>query len=53
MGAPKKRADLVKVPAGMKLPRWLLDWMRAQDSSMAALVEDAIREKHGVSPKPD
>lgn len=49
-GAPNKPPALVKVPVGLKLPRWLLDWMRKQDQSMAVLVEDALREKHGIDP---
>lgn len=49
-GAPHKPTALVKVPVGLKLPRWLLDWMRQQDKSMAVLIEDAIREKHGIEP---
>lgn len=50
VGAPSKPPALVKVPVGLKLPRWLLDWMRKQDKSMAVLVEDALREKHGIEP---
>jgi len=49
-GAPSKPPALVKVPVGLKLPRWLLDWMRQQDKSMAVLVEEALREKHGIEP---
>lgn len=49
-GAPSKPPALVKAPVGLKLPRWLLDWMRQQDKSMAVLVEEALREKHGIEP---
>ena len=49
-GAPSKPPALVKVPVGLKLPRWLLDWMRQQANSMAVLVEEALREKHGIEP---
>lgn len=52
-GAPNKPHALVKVPVGLKLPRWLLDWMRQQDKSMAVLVEEALREKHGIEPPND
>lgn len=52
-GAPNKPPALVKVPVGLKLPRWLLDWMRQQDKSMAVLVEEALREKHGIEPPND
>ena len=47
-GAPKKPPALVKVPVSMKLPRWLLEWMRQQDQSMAVLVEDALKQRHKI-----
>lgn len=49
-GAPHKPPALVKVPVGLKLPRWLLDWLRQQDKSMAVLIEEALREKHCIEP---
>ena len=49
-GAPHKPPALVKVPVGLKLPRWLLDWMRQQDQSMAVLIEDALCKRHKLKP---
>jgi len=50
-GAPRKDPQLVKIPVGYKLPRWLVEWLREQDGSAAVLIEDALKEKHGlVSP---
>jgi len=48
IGAPFKPSELVKVPVCLKLPRWLLAWMRSQDQSMAVLIEEALSEKHGI-----
>lgn len=50
MAAPFKNPILVKKPIGLKLPRWLLEWMRNQDTSMAVLIEDALCEKHNLKP---
>jgi len=49
-GAPHKPPALVKVPVGLKLPRWLIDWMRTQDQSMAVLIEDALCKRHKLKP---
>lgn len=49
-GAPTKAPALVKVPVGLKLPRWLLAWLRRQDISMAVLIEHALVEKHNLKP---
>lgn len=53
VGAPSKPPDLVKVPVGLKLPRWLLAWLREQDKSMAVVIEEALRDKHGIKPPDD
>jgi hypothetical protein len=54
VGPPCKPPELVKVPIGLKLPRWLIAWMREysvqQDTSMAAMIEEALCEMHGVEP---
>lgn len=50
MAAPFKEPALVKIPVGLKLPRWLLEWMREQDTSMAVLIEDALCEKYHLKP---
>lgn len=54
MAAPFKHPQLVKVLANYKLPRWLLTWMRAYSKqegvSMAKMIEEALCEKHGITP---
>ena len=54
VGPPFKPPMLVKVPVAFKLPRWLLAWMRKYSEqegiSMAAMIEEALTEKHGVEP---
>ena len=53
VGPPFKPPELVKVPLGIKLPRWLIDWMRdyseQEGVSMASMIEEALTEMHGVS----
>jgi len=50
VGPPFKPPQLVKVPVGLKLPRWLKDWMKKQPESMAVLIEVALTEKHKLKP---
>jgi len=38
--------ELKKIPVGMKLPRWLVEWMRAQPESMPKLIEEALIARH-------
>ena len=53
-GAPFKPTELVKVPVSFKLPQWLVTWMRKYSeqeyTSMAAMIEEALCEMHGVTP---
>lgn len=49
-GAPPKDPQMVKVPVGYKLPRWLVDWLREQDTPAAQLIEDALRRRHKLKP---
>lgn len=39
-----------KIPVGYKLPRWLVEWLRSQDTPAAVLIEEALRERFGVAP---
>ncbi len=36
----------------VKLPRWLKAWLTAEDrhQSAAVMIEEALREKHGLTP---
>jgi len=47
-GAGRKPSppELKKIPVGMKLPRWLVEWMREQPNSQSVLIEDAICKVH-------
>ena len=50
VGAPNKPPELVKIPVGLKLPRWLLRWMHEQEEPMSIMIEEALCEKHGLVP---
>jgi hypothetical protein len=41
---------MVKVPVGYKLPQWLVDWIREQDTPAALLIEDALKRRHKLKP---
>ena len=47
-GAGRKPAplELKKIPVGVKLPRWLVEWMREQPESQAVLIEEALKKRH-------
>lgn len=51
-GAGRKPAPpaLKKIPVGVKLPRWLVEWMRAQSESQAVLIEEALKKRHKLKP---
>lgn len=49
-GRPPGDPDLVKVPVGYKLPRWLVEWMREQDTPAAQLIEEALTKRHKLKP---
>ena len=51
-GRPPSDPDLVKVPVGYKLPRWLAEWLREQDTPAAQLIECALRMRHNIGPPP-
>ena len=51
-GSGRKPAHplLKKIPVGMKLPQWLVDWSGSQEKSRAELIEEALVEKYGLEP---
>lgn len=51
-GAGRKASlpELKKIPVGLKLPRWLVEWLRAQNISQAVLIEDALKKRHKLKP---
>lgn len=51
-GAGRKSSppELLKIPVSMKLPRWLVEWLRAQPESQAVLIEAALCNVHRIKP---
>lgn len=49
-GRPSLDPQMVKVPVGYKLPRWLVNWLRDQNEPAAQLIEDALRRRHKLKP---
>jgi len=51
-GAGRKPSppELKKIPVGVKLPRWLVEWMRDQPESQAVLIEEALKKLHKLKP---
>lgn len=49
-GRPISAPDMKKIPVCYKLPRWLVEWLRAQDTSAAQLIEGALRQRHKLQP---
>lgn len=51
-GRPSIDPQLVKIPVGYKLPRWLVEWLREQETPAAQLIEAALCAAHDLkSPK--
>lgn len=50
LGAGRKPVapELKKEPISIKLPKWLIDWMDAQEDSRPNLIEEALRRQHGI-----
>ena len=52
-GRPKADTRLGKVPVGLRLPFWLVEWLRDQDKSQSCLIEEALISKHKLNvPRP-
>ena len=51
-GAGRKPSppELKKIPVGVKIPRWLVEWMRAQPGSQGVLIEEALKQQHKLKP---
>ena len=45
-GRPRIDQQLLKIPIGYKLPRWLVEWIRANDKPASILIEDALKKAH-------
>lgn len=48
-GRPPGDPQLVKIPVSYKLPRWLVEWMREQDTPAAQIIEEAVTKKHKLT----
>ena len=42
--------QVLKIPVGYKLPRWLVEWLRDRPESAAVLIENALRKSHDLTP---
>lgn len=49
-GRPPIDPQLVKIPVGYKLPRWLVEWIRSQDNPASRMIEDALCRQHDIEP---
>jgi hypothetical protein len=49
-GRPTINPLLRKSPATVKLPQWLLDWMREQDEAQSVLIEQAMIKTYKLKP---
>ena len=50
-GSGRKPGDpnLVKIPVGLKLPRWLKTWLDEQETPTAQLIESALVAKYKIT----
>jgi hypothetical protein len=49
-GRPPIDPQLVKVPVGYKLPSWVVEWLREQETPAAVLIEEALIKAHKLKP---
>lgn len=49
-GRPPIDPQMVKIPVGYKLPRWLVEWLREQETPAAQLIEAALSDAHELQP---
>jgi hypothetical protein len=49
-GRNPSQPELKKIPVGLKLPRWLVEWMRSRPESQAVLIEEALKARHNLKP---
>ena len=48
LGRPRLSPEVVKIPVGYKLPRWLVRWIRSREESAAYLIETSLCEVYGL-----
>lgn len=49
-GRPPIAPQLKKIPNSVKLSRWLTEWLNSQEKAKAVLIEEAVIEKHNLTP---
>jgi hypothetical protein len=49
-GRPPIAPALRREKFDVRLERWMIDWADAQDKSRGELVEEALKEKHQLTP---
>lgn len=54
-GRPKIDPQMLKIPVGYKLPRWIVEWLRNEvqppgAASAAVLIENALRAHYSLKP---
>ena len=49
-GRPHLDKRIVKVPVGLRIQSWLVDWMRAQPEAQAMLIEHALCKTYNIEP---
>ena len=50
---PGRPAGSDRVMISVRLPIWLVEWLREQDEPAAQLIEDALRRRHKLKPPDD
>jgi len=48
MANTKKPNELLKIQLGIKLPRYLIEWLNEQESSNAVLIETALLSRYKI-----
>ena len=54
-GRPRIDPQMLKIPVGYKLPRWIVEWLRDEAqphgaASAAVLIENALRAHYDLKP---
>ncbi len=54
-GRPKIDPQMLKIPVGYKLPRWIVEWLRNEvqphgAASAAVMIEAALRAHYSLKP---
>ena len=50
-GRPAVSHEAMRIPVTVKLPRWLVEWLRAQDEPQSRIIEKAIFKAHKMKRK--